>query len=388
MRPRAEIHLLRRRPPCRTSDSRPDHKKKLGLPRVRHIEKGEGPMKLNHLRKTTCAVLGAIAVAGVLASSPAQAEGKKYRIALSNSFIGNEWRVEMINMLKAYVKKYHADEVELIINNSGPDVQKQIAAIDDMISQKVDAILIDPVSATALNPVIHEAVKAGIVVVDFDQSVTSKAPYKVTGDFIAMGAAHAQFLADTLGGKGNIILNRGVAGFEADADMYKGAVDVLKKYPDMHIVAEVYGHWDDGVSQAELTKALTAHPDVQGIINQAGEYGALQALINLKHPMIAMTGEGANGWRLAMLQYKDQGLKGISLGEPPMSSALALKVALDILKGRAPAEKDQSVPLPHVTTDNLKPGVNVFPGVAPSVFADISIPGSGIELTIDDAQGK
>ena len=209
------------------------------------------------------------------ASQPAYA--KVWKIALSNSYIGNEWRVEMINMLKAYVQDNYAGKVELIINSSGPDVQKQIAAIDDMISQKVDAILIDPVSATALNPVIAQAVRQGIVVVDFDQNVTSSEAYKVTADFISMGEAHAKFIADALGGKGNVIINRGVAGFEADTNMYKGNMSVFQKYPDIHVVAEVYGKWDDGVSQAELTKALTAHPDVQGIINQAGEYGAASA---------------------------------------------------------------------------------------------------------------
>ena len=123
------------------------------------------------------------------ASQPAYA--KVWKIALSNSYIGNEWRVEMINMLKAYVRDNYKGKVDLIVNSSGPDVQKQIAAIDDMISQKVDAILINPVSATALNSVIAEATKQGIVVVDFDQNVTSSAPYKVTADFIAMGEAHA-----------------------------------------------------------------------------------------------------------------------------------------------------------------------------------------------------
>ena len=330
--------------------------------------------------------LAAAFAAPLLASQPAQA--KTWKIALSNSYIGNEWRVEMINMLKAYVRDNYAGKVDLIINSSGPDVQKQIAAIDDMISQKVDAILINPVSATALNPVIAEAVKQGIVVVDFDQNVTSKAAYKVTADFIAMGEAHAQFIADALGGKGNVIINRGVPGFEADTNMYKGNMNVFRKYPGIHVVAEVYGKWDDGVSQAELTKALTAHPDVQGIINQAGEYGALQALINLKHSLhIAMTGEGSNGWRLAMLKYKDEGLQGLSLGEPPMSSALALKVAVEVLEGKHPP-KTQAVPLPDVTTANLKPGVNVFPDEPPTVFADIEIPGSGIHLTIKDAQGK
>lgn len=332
----------------------------------------------------TC--LAALLAAPLLASHPAQA--KTWKIALSNSYIGNEWRVEMINMLKAYVRDNYAGKVELTIDSSGPDVQKQIAAIDDMISQKVDAILINPVSATALNPVIAEAAKQGIVVVDFDQNVTSAAPYKVTADFIAMGEAHAQFIADALGGKGNVVINRGVAGFEADTNMYKGNMNVFKKYPGIHVIAEVYGKWDDGVSQAELTKVLTAHPDVQGIINQAGEYGALQALINLKHSLkVAMTGEGSNGWRLAMMQYKDQGLKGLSLGEPPMSSALALKTAVEVLEGKHPP-KTQSVPLPNVTTADLKPGVNVFPDEPPTVFADIEIPGSGIHLTIKDAQGK
>jgi ribose transport system substrate-binding protein len=88
-----------------------------------------------------------------------------------------------------------------------------------------------------------------------------------------------------------------------------------------------------------------------------------------------------------MLKYKDQGLKGLSLGEPPMSSALALKVAVEALEGKNPP-KDQRVPLPNVTTADLKPGVNVFPDEPPTVFADIEIPGSGIHLTIKDAQGK
>ena len=345
-------------------------------------------MKLRTRSRLISGASFAVALLALQVPGSQPAYAKAWKIALSNSYIGNEWRVEMINMLQAYVRDNYAGKVDLIVNSSGPDVQKQIAAIDDMISQKVDAILINPVSATALNPVISQAVKQGIVVVDFDQNVTSSAPYKVTADFIAMGEAHAQFIADALGGKGNVIINRGVAGFEADSNMYKGNMNVFKKYPGIHVVAEVYGKWDDGVSQAELTKALTAHPDVQGIINQAGEYGALQALINLNHSLkVAMTGEGSNGWRLAMMKYKDQGLKGLSLGEPPMSSALALKTAVDILEGKKPP-KDQPVPLPNVTTADLKPGVNVFPDEPPTVFADIEIPGSGIHLTIKDAQGK
>ena len=51
------------------------------------------------------------------------------------------------------------------------------------------------------------------------------------------------------------------------------------------------------MSQQDLTKALTANPSVDGILNQYGTYGALQALLNLDRPLIAMSGQGENGWR-------------------------------------------------------------------------------------------
>ena len=72
----------------------------------------------------------------------------------------------MVNLTKAYAEKYYKNNVTLTVVSSGTDVQAQIATIDDMISQKVDAILVDPASESALNPVLEEAAKRGTVVVD------------------------------------------------------------------------------------------------------------------------------------------------------------------------------------------------------------------------------
>jgi len=46
---------------------------------------------------------------------------KEYRIAVSNSYIGNEWRVEMINFMQAYAEKSLKGKVALTVNNSGTD---------------------------------------------------------------------------------------------------------------------------------------------------------------------------------------------------------------------------------------------------------------------------
>lgn len=344
-------------------------------------------------RRTLVRTAGFAAAAGglALAAGPrhaAAAKSKPYHIALSNSYIGNQWRIEMVNLTVAYAKKYHANDVVLSVTSSGTDVQRQIAAIDDMISRGVDAILVNPASESGLNPVIAQATQRGIVVVDFDHAVSAPSAYKVHVDFVKFGEIQAQWLADTLKGKGNVIINRGVPGFEGDQAEYKGVMNVFRKYPGIHVIAEIYGRWDENVTQAEMTKALTAHTNVDGVINQAGAYGATQAFLNLHRPFVPMTGEGSNGWRGAMLKYKDQGLKGISAGDPPTLGAYALKVAVEILDGNAPKEKDILLDIPTLTTDELKPGVNVFPDLPATVYDDIEIPGSGIQLTMQEALGK
>ena len=92
-------------------------------------------------------------------------------------------------------------------------------------------------------------------------------------------------MADTLGGKGSVVINRGVSGFPADNNINQGMRNILDKYPDIKIVAEVYGKWDNAVSQQELTKVLTAQPKVDGVLNQYGTYGALQALHQPQSPL-------------------------------------------------------------------------------------------------------
>ncbi|MCB1486609.1 MAG: substrate-binding domain-containing protein [Bauldia sp.] len=327
----------------------------------------------------------AVGFAAIMAASSAFAE--PYKIAVSNSYIGNAWRVQMIQFMESYAQKKLSDSVELIINNSGTDAQKQIAVISDMIADGVDAILINPASDTALNGIIEEACAQGITVIAFDQPVTAPCAYVVAVEFTDIGRTHARWLAETLGGKGNVVINRGVSGFPADTNMNNGMHEILDGYPDIKVVGEVFGKWDNAVTQQELTKVLTANPQVDGILNQYGAYGALQALLNLDRPLIAMSGQGGNGWRSAMLEYKDKGLKGVSAGDPAVVGAYALKIAFDILSGNAPDSHTVNVPIPTVTTDGLEPGVNVYPDLSPDLDADSDIPGAALGLTIQDGIG-
>jgi ribose transport system substrate-binding protein len=329
-------------------------------------------------------VLGVLSSLGTAAIA---AEQKPYQIALSNSYIGNQWRIESINLAKAYAKRELKDRVELTVVSSGTEVQKQIATMNDMISRHVDAILVNPASEHGLDAVIAQATAQGIPVIVFDHPVSSPDAYRVHVDFAKFGEIQAQWLADALHGKGDIIVNRGVPGIGGDKEIYDGAMSVLSKYPDIHVVAEVFGKWDDTVSETEVTKALIAHPKVDGVLNQYGAYGALQAFLNLKRPLVPMSGDDSNGWRMALLKYKDQGLRGISAGDPPSLGAYALKVAVEILD-KKDVPRYIVVPIPTMTTETAEIGVNVFPDLPAGTFPGIDIPGADLGLTMSDAMGK
>ncbi len=145
----------------------------------------------------------------------------------------------------------------------------------------------------------------------------------VAVDFTEIGRIHAQWLADTLGGKGNVVINRGVSGFPADANMNAGMTGVLAKYPDIKVVGEVYGKWDNAVSQQELTKVLTANPagrrNPQPVQHLRGTAGAAQPQPSARSRCRV---RARMRWRIAMLDYKDKGLKGVSAGDRRSSARM------------------------------------------------------------------
>ena len=98
-----------------------------------------------------------------------------YKIALSNSYIGNTWRTEMVQIAKAYTERpeVKGDIASFQASSSGNEVNAQIAQINQMILSGVDAIILNAASPTGLNSVIDQAVDAGILVVSFDNVVTT-----------------------------------------------------------------------------------------------------------------------------------------------------------------------------------------------------------------------
>ena len=223
-------------------------------------------------RKTTITVaVSALVVALAIGASVAGAKpGRatapvstqaKYTIALSNSFIGNKWRIEMENLFKAACKMPpYKNQVDCSIYNSGNDVSKQTQQISNLISQGVDAIVLNAASPTGLNGIIGQACARGILVVSFDNVVTAPCALKVNTDQLKFGQVLAADLARRMNGKGNVIMVTGVPGTFVDQQRNKGALGVFKKFPGIKVVAKYTGMWDSSTAQRNDRVAAALPP--------------------------------------------------------------------------------------------------------------------------------
>jgi ribose transport system substrate-binding protein len=317
-----------------------------------------------------------------------------YNIALSNSYIGNVWRTQMIKMAKAYAET--EDVAPLIsqfqVNTADRDDAAQQAAIENMISNGAQAIVILANTPTALVQTVQQARADGIVIVSFDTTVHTDPPdpsldlgVTVNEDQVEMGRRWAQWLVDQTGGEGKILMVNGVQGTGVDQERRQGAAEVWNANSGITIV-EVIGDWDPGKAQTVTATALAANPDFAGVWCQGGTDGVVRAFLDAGVPLVPVAGEAENGFRKQMLEYKDQ-FKGYSIGQSPGLVAVSMRAALSLLMGE-PVPQAVSVPLPEATTDQLVPGVNVFPDAPDNFFTATSIPPCGVNLSFEEVDAQ
>ena len=198
-----------------------------------------------------------------------------YKVAISNSLISNDWRVEMVKLARAYAQRPNVKSMisDLTITSSGPEVSAQITQFEQIILQGVDIIITDAASPTGLDAVIEEAAGNGILVVSFDNVVTSPKAMLVNHDQTEMGRIWAQFIADETNGKGKVLMVRGIAGTFGDEVFTKGGMEVFSKHPGIELV-QVNGDWDQGTAQKVTADALAAGHKVDGVWSEYGDDAA------------------------------------------------------------------------------------------------------------------
>ena len=308
--------------------------------------------------------LGALALAVLITSAcgggagGAQGGGDgKYRIALSMSYSGNDWQGEAANLVKvSAAKEPLKSKIEkLDVFVAGTEAQNQISQIQQMIVSGYDAIIIYPISPTALNNVIKQGCDAGIVMMTYDAQVTEPCAHNVTFDQKEAGKVTAEALADLMGNKGNVVLITGVAGTSVDEDRTSAAKAVFQER-GITVLDQCAGNWAQGPAGECMNRFLAAFNNIDGVWAQVGGPAVLDALDAAGKPYIPILSESENRFRLALVDptYTSKGLTGASYGSPPWQGAAALKLAIDSLDTGKKLEQTIDVGYPFLKQDQIK----------------------------------
>lgn len=324
-----------------------------------------------------------VSACGVTAPSNTAAHSHEgpWVIAQSNSYYGNGARIQMKKEIEAEAAStaYKKDVKKLIINNAGNNVSAQVSAIDNMIADHVNAILIDAASPTGLNNVIAKAHQQGIVVVSYDNLVTSPYAIKVNEPMNVYGADGIKWLVNQLHGHGNIVVLRGVAGTTDDALEWAAVQKEVKAHPGIHVINVSYANWDEATAQSIMQNLLNTYHNIDGVYTEGGEaYGVVQAYLHAHRKFVPVVGSDTNGTALMAKKYADQGLKVYQVSSDLWRSAKAFQVAIQALQGK---HVPKDVTLPVIQWGTATAIKNALPSEPPSFYLNVDAPNDGVTLT-------
>jgi len=258
-----------------------------------------------------------------------------FKIGLSNGWVGSEWRTQMIEEAQAAAAawKDQGVTIELVIQSSDVDVQGQIGAVRNMINEGVNAIIINPNSPTAFDPIFAQASAANILVIATDAEVSSPDAIYVGIDQTEYGNKGCAWLAQTLNGQGKVVTIQGLAGHPANEMRVAGCRAAFAAAPGIQVVNEANANWDQAQGQQTMQNLLATYPDINGVYVQdgmaAGAWRAIEAAG--KTGSIAATGEV----RKDFLDIWTAGnYNSAASVNPPGVMASALNVAVLRLQGK------------------------------------------------------
>ncbi|MGE4465229.1 substrate-binding domain-containing protein [Sphaerochaeta sp.] len=185
--------------------------------------------------------------------------------------------VTMMDEAKAY-----ADElgVELITHDSQNQSSVQMSAVENFIAQKVDGILISPMTTDSLVPAIEAALAAGIPVATVDRKAnTDKVLIHVGADNVEGGRAAARYIIEQLGNKGTVIQLEGTPGASAALDRKAGFDEVINA-SNVKVLVSQEADFSRAKAQSVMENLMQVYTDFDAVFGANDEMiiGAIEAM--------------------------------------------------------------------------------------------------------------
>lgn len=274
---------------------------------------------------------------------------KKIVIGMTLYSLKNEFTVRLSNAAK---KKAEELGVELKIYDGNYDPNTQINQVETMISDGVNAIILNPQDAKACAVAVDKAAAANIPVIGVNTRVDSDklASYVGSKDVYA-GELEMQAIADKIGGKGNIVILDGPLGQSAQLERTQGIQNVLKKYPDIKVLAEKTANWSRSEAMTVMENWLQAFDKIDAVVGENDEMalGARQAIEAKKLDIPTI---GVDGITDALNAVEKGTLIASIFQDGAGQGSKALEIAAEAAKGNK-IDKEYWIDFEPVTKNNV-----------------------------------
>ena len=234
-----------------------------------------------------CAAAGSAGLAPRMAFAQATAAGgRKPVVGLVMKSLANEFFKDM----QEGAVKHALERGDLVLIPVGiqseTDIDGQIAAVENLITRKVDAIVIAHADSRALLSPIVRAIKAGIKVINIDVAFDPASMKKHHVDIAFVGPDNragaklsGDVLAKALGRGAKVVIIEGNPGAENGVQRKLGFMDAITA-GGLTLVDSRTGHWETEEANTVFTNMLTAHHDIQGVMaaNDSMALGVVKAI--------------------------------------------------------------------------------------------------------------
>jgi ribose transport system substrate-binding protein len=295
-----------------------------------------------------------LAATALLAAMPAFAQDKvPSKVGVTVGTLGNPFFVPLVAGAKDAITKANP-KAEVTVLGADYDLNKQATQIDNFIGSGVQLIMLNAVDANAVAPAVAKAKAAGITVGAFDVSAQG-ADVTVMTNNVQAGEIACQYLAERLGGKGDVAIINGPP-VSSIVDRVTGCKNAFARHPNIKMLSDN----QDGKASREggfavMQALLTRFPKIDAVFgaNDPTAIGADLAAKQLNRQEMIIAGVDGAPDIVAALKSGTSRIVASSSQDPYGMAAEAAKLALDVMKGTPPAKSTVLLDTRLVTKDNV-----------------------------------
>jgi ribose transport system substrate-binding protein len=265
--------------------------------------------------------------------------GKKYKLGISVPTADHGWMGALVANAKAEAEKH--PNIEYIMYTA-KDPAKQTSDVEDLITKKVDAIVMLPMESGAMTPAAEKIAKANIPLIVIDRAVNTE-NYRtyIGGDNYGIGFGDAKYLVDAMTKKkgkaeGKVVEITGVPSTVTDLRS-KGFRDYIKNFPGIQIIASQPGDFTREKALKSMENILQANKQIDAVYSQDDDMtiGIVQAIRDAgRKDEMFLVSSGGMKEIYQMMKEKQTPEIVVSLTYSPTMSGSAVNLATKILEGK------------------------------------------------------